>query len=232
VLFLFGIMGVKRDSLGTLLTGLGLALLLLVLQYTAARFIPVIENLSRAGAARLSSGAFLDCTALLAMTVGLSVLVTLDIEAIRFKDYAGILTGLTWFVACEFAGFSALNPGTMAVSIDPGTSAGEEALGVYGFLLRLGLRTVPVVFGIGVVSTLILLLYDGYALLADKLVLAEGHPPAAVALQAIGQAVGFAALPFAAYLFYLFYHLIVEVLRALLALPGKLDRLDKSEDET
>jgi hypothetical protein len=120
----------------------------------------------------------------------------------------------------------------MAVSIDPGTSAGEEALGVYGFLLRLGLRTVPVVFGIGVVSTLILLLYDGYALLADKLVLAEGHPPAAVALQAIGQAVGFAALPFAAYLFYLFYHLIVEVLRALLALPGKLDRLDKSEDET
>jgi hypothetical protein len=30
----------------------------------------------------------------------------------------------------------------------------------------------------------------------------------------------------------LFYHLIVEVLRALLALPGKLDRLDKSEDET
>jgi hypothetical protein len=227
VLFLFGIMGVKRDSLGTVLTGLGLALLLLVLQYTAARFIPTIENLSRAGAANLSSRAFLDCTALLAMTVGLSVLVALDIEAIRFRDYAGILTGLTWFVACEFAGFLALNPGTIAVSIVPGTSAGEEALGVYGFLLRLGLRTVPVVFGIGVVSTLILLLHECYSLLADKLVLAEGLPPAAVALQAIG----FAALPLAAYLFYLFYHLIVDVLRAVLALPGKLDRLHQSEEE-
>ena len=230
-LVLFGILGVKRDSLLTVLTGLGLALLLLVLQYTAARFIPVIENLSRAGTASLSSGAFLDCTALLAMTVGLSVLVTLDIDAIRFKDYTGILTGLTWFVACEFAGFLALNPGTMAVSIHPGTSAGEEALGICGFLLRLGLRTAPVVFGIGVVSTLILLLYDGYGLLADKLVLAEGLPPATVALQAIGQAIGFAALPLAAYLLYLFCHLIVDVLRAVLALPGKLDRLDKSEDE-
>ena len=87
------------------------------------------------------------------------------------------------------------------------------------------------VFGIGVVSTLILLLYDGYGLLADKLVLAEGLPPATVALQAIGQAIGFAALPLAAYLLYLFCHLIVDVLRAVLALPGKLDRLDKSEDE-
>jgi hypothetical protein len=230
-LFLFGIMGVKRESLGTVLTGLGLALLLLVLQYTAARFIPVIENLSRAGAASLSSGAFLDCTALLAMTAGLSVLVALDFEAIRFKDYAGILTGLTWFVTCEFAGFLALNPGTMAVTILPGTSAGEEALGVCGFLLRLGLRTVPVVFGIGVVSTLILLLYDGYGLLADKLVLAEGFPPAAVVLQAIGQAIGFAALPLAAYFFYLFNHLMVDVLRAVLALPGKLDRLRQSEEE-
>ena len=227
VLFLFGIMGVKLDSLDAVLTGLGLALLLLVLQYTAARFIPTIENLSRSGTVSLSSGWFLDCTALLAMAVGLSALVALDIEAIRFKHYAGILSGLTWFAACEFAGFLALNPGAMAVSIVPGTSAGEEALGIFGFLLRLGLRTVPVVFGIGVVSTLILLLYDGYGLLADKLVSVEGLPRGAVAFQAIG----FAGLPLAAYLLYLFSHLIVDVLRAVLALPGKLDRLDQSEDE-
>ena len=225
VLVLFGIQGIKHESLDTVLVGLGLALLLVVLQYTAARCIPTIENLGRSGVASLSSGWFPDCTALLAMTVGLSALVALDIEAIRSKDYAGILVGLRWFVACEFAGFLALNPGAMAVSVLPGTPAGEEALGVFSFLLRLGLRTVPVVFGIGVVSTLAVLLYDAYRLLGDKPVVAEGLTSPAVALQAIG----FAALPLAAYLVYLFYHLVLDVLRALLALPGKLDRR-KDED--
>jgi hypothetical protein len=225
VLFLFGVAGIKHDSPDMVLAGLGLALLLLVLQYAAARFIPTIGNLSRSGAARLSSGMFLDCTALLAIVVGLCVLVTLDIEAIRSKHYAGILTGLTWFVVCEFAGFLALNPGAMAVSIVPGAPASEEALGVLGFLLRLGLRTVPVVFGIGVVSAVVLLLSDCYRLLAGKLDLAEGPSPGAF------QAVGFAALPLAAYVVYLCYHLILDVLRAVLVLPDKLDRLDKSEDE-
>jgi hypothetical protein len=84
-----------------------------------------------------------------------------------------------------------------------------------------------VVFGVGVVTTLILMLYDCYSLLADKPVLAEGIPPGTASFQAIG----FAALPLAAYLFYLFYHLILDVLRAVLVLPGKLERLDKSEDE-
>jgi hypothetical protein len=227
VLFLFGVAGAKSKSLDMVLEGLGLALLLLVLQYAAARFIPAIENLSRSGAACVSSALFLDCTALLAMTVGLYALVTLDIDAIRLKNYAGILTGLTWFVTCEFAGFLALNPSTMAVSIVPGVPASEEALGVFAFLLRLALRTVPVVFGVGVVTTLILMLYDCYSLLADKPVLAEGIPPGTASFQAIG----FAALPLAAYLFYLFYHLILDVLRAVLVLPGKLERLDKSEDE-
>jgi hypothetical protein len=227
VLFLFGAMSVKREGLETVLAGLGLALLLLVLQYAAARFIPRIENLSRSGAARLPSGLFLDCTALLVMTVGLSALVILDIEAIRLKSYAGMLAGLMWFVTCEFAGFLALNPGTMAVSIAPGAPASEEALGVFAFLLRLGLRTVPVVFGIGVVSTLILLLYDGYGLLAGKAVLAEGLSPEVLTLQAVG----FAALPWAAYLFYLFYYLILDVLRAVLVLPGKLERLGRLEDQ-
>ena len=227
VLLLFSVLGAKHDDLDTVLTGLGLALLLLVLQYTAARLIPAIETLSRAGGVSLSSGSFPDCAALLAMAVGLAALVALDIEAIRFKEYGGLLAGLRCFVTCEFAGFLALNPGTVAVSIVPGRSASEEALGVFTFLLRLALRTVPVVFGIGVVSTLILLLYDGYGLLDDKPVLAPGLSPAAVALQAIG----FAALPLAAYLFFLFYHLILDVLRSVLALPGKLDRLDQSEDE-
>jgi hypothetical protein len=227
VLFLFGVMGAKLNSLDTVLRGLGLALLLLVLQYAAARFIPRIQSLSRSGEASLSSALLLDCTALLAMIVGLSALVTLDIDAIRIKNYPGLLTGLMWFVTCEFAGFLALSPGTMAVSILPEVSVSEEALGAFGFLLRLALRTVPVLFGIGVVSMVILLLYSGYHLLSDKPVAAEGLSPAALAFEAIV----FAAMPLAAYLLYLFNHLILNVLRAVLSLPSKLDRLDRSEHD-
>jgi len=226
VLFLFGVMGAKLNSLDTVLTGLGLALLLLVLQYAAARFIPRIQSLSRSGEASLSSALLLDCTSLLAMIVGLFALVTLDVDAIRIKNYPGLFTGLMWFVTCEFAGFLALNPGTMAVSILPEVSVSEEALGAFSFLLRLALRTVPVLFGIGVVSTVILLIFSVYYLLSDKQpVAAEGFSPSAVAREAIV----FAAMPLAAYLLYLFYHLILDVLRAVLSLPGKLDRLDQSE---
>ncbi len=42
--------------------------------------------------------------------------------------------------------------------------------------------------------------------------------------------VGFAAVPLFVYLFFLFYHLAIDVLRAVLAIPGKLDRL-RSEEE-
>jgi hypothetical protein len=236
VFFLFGVMGARSDSLGTVLVGIGLALVLLVLQYAAARFIPRIQKLSRSGEASLSSGLFLDCTALLAMTAGLVALVSLDLDAIRLRDYPEILAGLICFVTCEFAGLLALNPSMMSVSIFPAASASEEALGVLGFLLRLALRTVPVLFGAGVVSTAILLLYGGYQLLSDKLVsfpLGGGAPVFSPWLSLVAlalKAIAFAALPMGAYLFYLFYNLILDLFRAILSLPSKLDQFRETDD--
>ncbi|NQT15619.1 MAG: DUF4339 domain-containing protein [Planctomycetes bacterium] len=278
VLFAFSLLlGVRMNEVNTILLGTGGVVILLVLQYAAGRFFEALETLNRSTPGKMASGAFLDCFALLHVFGGLVALLGLAVMAVQTGPILLVLPAIATFILCQYVAVLALNPESLNLTIVSQTTAGEEAIGVLSFLVKLGLRIVPVAFGVGVVWGALVLLYSVFLVFAppetpEELIALVGleametleppeddptpdafqpsyggepapdpleassdgeeMPDALKMLPAMQTASGartilitFAALPFLTYVFFLVYNLLIDVLRAVLSLPGKLDKM-------
>ncbi len=258
------LLGVKLNEVNTILMGTAQVVFLVVLQYTALRYFGAMDRLNRSTPARMCSAAFLDCYALLNVVGGLVVLLGLTVLAVQTGLYWLVLPAIGAFILCQYVAVLALNPEALNLTIASEATAGEEALGVLSFLVKLGMRLVPVAFGVGVIGGTMMLLYAAVLLFAPPEGLdeiaefvgvermeeamgpggrpvsgdegagsSEGGPtgeeilamlPARVtAATASTILIVSAALPFLAYLGFLFSYLSIDVLRAILAMPGKLE---------
>jgi hypothetical protein len=221
-------LGVKTGSLDQVLRGVVWLLSLAVLQYSAGRFCVALDRLNRTTAGHVSTTVFLDSFALLNMVAGLAILLGSAVLAVRSGVYPLVLLGLVSFIVCEHLAFVSLNPETLSISVAADTPAGEEAIGMLAFLLKALLRLAPVAFGAGVVGGTLWLFYACYQVFGGAN-LAVAEETAAAATWCI---IGSAALPFVAYVLFLLFYLLVDVVRAVLSLPAKLDALaDKHQRE-
>jgi hypothetical protein len=201
--------------------------LLVVLQYVAGRFCESLERLNRAAIANISSTAFLDCVALFSMAAGTALLVGTLIVAIPFKWYELIFFGLAIFVVCQYLAFIALNPGSINIKIVPESRASEEALGLIAFVVKSLARVAPVAFGAFTVVGCVSLLYACIAIFTGSGPLLAG-PVALVSTQMLVYA---ASLPFIFYVAFLLISLLLDLLRAILSLPGKNGEEKKENGE-
>ena len=259
MLVLFGLyvsLGVNAKDLNTVLLGVVWVLVLAVLQYASSRFSGALEKLNRTTPGEMESSAFPDCFALLSMIVGLVVLLGLAILAVQLRLFDPILPGVAAFILCQYLAIVALNPETLNITIAAEAKAGEEAIGILSFLVKLGLRVVPVAFGVGIAWGTLQLLYacwlalsppeTGEAATMAVAVSALMDPaemaglgtsdPAMWPARAMASAttkllVTFAVLPLLYYVFFLFYHLFIDVIRDILSLPEKLDRLAEKKGD-
>ena len=160
VLFAFNvILAAKTTNLYLIVVALAWVLALAVLQYIGDRFSGALEKLNPATPGRMSSTAFLDCLALLHMLAGLIALIGLTLFALHLEMYSLILAALGLFVLLQFVAALAINPETLYIEIVSETGAGEEAIGVLSFVIKIGLRLVPVAFGTGVVLGTVWMLF-------------------------------------------------------------------------
>jgi len=261
MLVLFGLylsLGVKENDLNTVLLGVVWVLVLAILQYASGRFSGALEKLNRTTPGEMESRAFPDCFALLSMIVGLVALLGLAVMAVRTEQFALILPGIVTFILCQYLAIVALNPDTLNLRIASEAKAGEEAIGILSFFVKLGLRVVPVAFGVGVAWGTLRLLYACWLVfsppeagdaatmaVAVSALMDPGQmaglgasdpamlPARAMASSTKNLLIAFAALPLLYYVFFLFYHLFIDVIRDILSLPEKLDRLagPKGDDQ-
>jgi len=269
VLFIFSLLlGVKMNEVNTILLGVCGVLILVVLQYAAGRFSGALETLNKSTSGTMSSSALLDCFALLHVFGGLVALLGLAVLAVQTGPLSLVLPAIAAFILCQYVAILSLNPQSLNLTIVSEATAGEEAIGVLTFLVKLSLRLVPVAFGVGVVWGTLILLYAVILVFAppekpenimafvgpeamqtvepsEELPYVQETPdspqespegeeelaelkmlPAKVTASA-GRTIliTFAALPFLAYVFFLVCYLSIDVLRAILSLPGKLDKM-------
>ena len=130
--------------------GLAEVLLLLALQYSARRFLAASERLNRAGTAKMGSSALSDSCAIVCALSGLAILVGVTVWAIYEKSFLSISTAVAGFIVFEYLAVAALNPEALNLSIASDVNVDEETLGAFSFVLKLGLRAAPVLFGVGV----------------------------------------------------------------------------------
>ena len=207
----------KTGTIGGLSSAIVLLLLLVVLQYAAGKFLGALDRLNRTTGGRLPSAALPDGVAVVSLALGLAALLASVPAAIQTSLYGIIFGGIAGLLVHGYLACVAANPASLNVSIGGELSAGEEAIGAMMFLLKALLRTVPVLFGVGVLWGTILL---GYAC-CQMFFGPEGLLAAQLnAGAADGILLGSALLPPAAYLLFLLGVLLIELCRALFRLPG------------
>ena len=250
LLLLFSLfLSVETKQVNMALLGMAGLVMLVVLQYAARCFSEALDRLNRSTPARMQSTAFLNCFALLHVFGGLVALLALTVLAVQTGRLSLVLPAIAVFILFQYVAVLALNPGTLSITIGADVTAGEEAIGVLSFLVKLWLRLVPVAFGVGVVWGTLNLSYACYLVVfppvePEKLIGTVGallmaafgdSPISDEAMKmlpaqdsAIGAStilMGSAALPIVTYVLFLVYYLLIDVFRAVLSLPGKLDKM-------
>lgn len=203
-----------------ILWGIGWLLALPLLQYTAVQFLGVIRDLVQSNRTSLGSEAFLRCYALVALVAAILILVGSIVWSIDVGSMQISLFGLAFTAVSVATAWLALNPELLAISINRQSSAGEEALGILSFFVKTGVRLVPIFYGVtlvvGVIQAVIILLGmigDSQAELLAAVNRAELSAPILL----------WAALsPFLAYIAFVFYFLVIDLMRGILSIPGAM----------
>jgi hypothetical protein len=126
-----------------------------------------------------------------------------------------IWVGVGGLALFDAVAFIALHPTLTNTSVGESLSAGEEAIGLLSFLVKIVVRIVPIAFGVGTVIGTVGLLFGAVSVVRTGLLTAGRDSLGLIALCA--------CLPFASYVFFAFYHLSLDILRAILELPRKLE---------
>ena len=215
----------KTGRFSEFLGGAGEVLLLAVLQYAAGRLLPALDRLIRTTPNSISSAAFPDSFALASLALGVALLTEAAFEAVQTGLYAKVLTGLVIFFVCEYLAVASLNPKMLGASLDPSIPPRKEAVGLLSFLMKALARAVPVAFGAGIVSCVVELLYANCVLFST-----DGPVRAPdLARHTTARLVCFAAIPVLAYVAFLVYHLLLDLIRAILVLPARLEGVEGRE---
>ncbi|NUQ63023.1 MAG: DUF4339 domain-containing protein [Pirellulales bacterium] len=195
---------------------------LIVLQYVAGRFLEALERLNRVTPSRLTSSAVIDCFALVSFFLGATALLGLTILAVQTERFSLIVPALAGFILCQYMASIAINPETLYVTITTTAGAGEEALGIVSFFLKIILRAVPVAFGIGAVWGTSALIYAAsqVATASDKSMFGAVLD----AWQAGTILFASAILPLVAYGVFLMAYLSIDILRGIISLSNLAEK--------
>lgn len=221
--FLFAIIyAIRTNSFTGFLYGIGWVILIFVIQYTAKRFLPAGDGLIKNNPTQLGSKAFLDCYGFLVLIGGIIVLIMSIISAVRAGSIQPFLWGLGVFLFLEFLALVSFNPDEITIKIVEDNSAGQEAIGIVTFFIKSFMKLVPIFFGIFIVIGVIKLFIDLIGLFGSNVGGAwfSGNESAEGILYA-------ALLPFLAYVFFAFAYLVIDIIKAILSIPEKLDKLGK-----
>jgi hypothetical protein len=217
----FMVLGIRGKSFQTFLIGLLILVpAAVVLHFLAVLFLDAGSSLLRRSPSELSSSAVLAFFTLVFLAgslycflMGLYSIIAGG-SFLYFALWLGAAAVL--FYACGIA----LNPSTVNVFAGSDMSAGEEALGIGMFLVKLPVRLVPFVFGVSALVGLCAALYLLYLVFAREPIFVTG-PAYTIAHYVLAVAL----LPFLIYLGFALAYLLVDLLRAILRTPGRIEAL-------
>lgn len=207
---------------------------LLCAQFAARRFFHA--NQSLLVASRITSPALLDCLALLAMFGTASLLLGTITVCISLGLWQPLLPTLLTSALWMYFAAVALHPEVVEVTIGP-NGAGEEVVGIIAFVMKMLLKLLPLFFfAWSVLGSLVIVLsffdlgeYVMNVAGRNLLPLPRGFriPSDALGFQGIGVVLTACLMVPLAHLMFLAVSLPLDLWRALLSVPTRLDALRK-----
>lgn len=222
---------IKYNSFAVFLTGLGFVAALAIAQFAATRFLGAASRAIANTPSQISSPAFLECVGLLVLLFAAGTLVGGIITSIQLSSVLPLLPALFTSAAFMYVGAVALHPLVVNVEMSVGT-AGEEAIGLLSFFVKTSLKLAPLFFALLAAAGSLAIVagfFEGGQSFASVVgsVLETVPLPVAVPYGFAGSAVVLLAclIPIGAYALFLLQYLVIDLLTAILSVPGKLDAL-------
>ena len=227
--------GVRFKSFVAFAVGVGLALGIVIAHYAAGRFMASSDKIISGTPGRISSMAFLECIGLFLLLGAIASFFGGIYLCIQLSSAVPLVWVIVVAPLLKLAAAIALNPSV--IGIEQGdASAGEEALGLISFALKIWLKLVPSLFCLLAVAGCVVTvwgLFDsrgagfnlsgmsgGMPLPFIGWFLASGMAGPALVLYAC-------VTPVIVYLSFIFWSLGIDLARAILVIPDKLDNLKK-----
>jgi hypothetical protein len=216
-LFLGLVLAIKMEGFQPLWSALGFVLVLSVLHYSAVKFLDSGKQLIEASPTQVSTDAFPRSVALISLVAAIVLLVGSIVSAVQMESMKVFLQAVPGFFVLLFLVWLAINPGLTGTKVAPTDSAGDEAIAIVSFFMKALLRMVPILFGV-------LTIWGGVVLLV-AIVQSFGSDFAAMKGMRTGLFGGMVllwgtGLPFAAFLGFVLYYLLIDVIRSILRIPG------------
>lgn len=217
--------------------GVGFVLVVAVAQFSAQRFMTAGTRLLANTPNRLSSKSFLECVGLFAVLGAVGALLGGIVTSIQSDSMLPLIPAVLMTAYLLFFAMTALHPEELNVNVVGETTAGQEAISLLSFFTKVGLKLAPLYFFLlavaGAIFILLALFNIGQAAAAGQMLLAMlPMPPmmGMVAQNSPGQMLVLLAClaPVLIYFFFLLWYLVLDLMRAILAIPGKLDELKKA----
>lgn len=215
----------RTGALRPLAVSIAIGVCLVALQYVGARLLGACEAAIQANKSVLPSLAIPDCTFVLCIVgTGLGVIGLIG-AAIAGGVLNPVFGALALLVVGGFTALVVIEPAGINVGVDPECGAGQEAVGVLTFLVKVLLRGAPIAFAAAVTFATCGLVSLGLEILRAS----EGQEVLVIAtVRALVTATTLfaaAAIPVCAYVLLLFYYLTLDVLSAIVSIPRKLDAI-------
>jgi len=226
------IMAIKAEYFTYLITGLVFVGVIAVAQFAAGRFLGAADKIIATTPSRVSSTAFFECVGLIVIILGIGLLIGGFRTAIYARHFAPLIVALVGALLIFSYAAVMLHPKVVNVEVGEG-SAGEEAIGILTTLMKANLLLAPLVFfllsALGALIVFAAFFGDKFAASFAQILQALPIPMYGGTFGFMGSSLVIAAclVPIAVYFSFLLQYLFLDVIRAILAVPGKLDALRK-----
>lgn len=203
-----------------ILWGVGWLVVLPLLQYTALQFLGATRSMVTSNSTTLGSQAFLRCYALVALVAAIVTLIYAIVRSVDSASVQAFLFGLAFTALWLATAWLALNPSLLGIRINTQSSAGEEAIGVLSFFVKSAVRIVPIFYGVTMVVAAIHAIIVLLGMIGDsqsELIFAVGRAELSAPIVMLA-----ALSPFLAYIGFVFYFLVIDLMRSVLAIPSNL----------
>ncbi len=218
--FLIQLVATAVHGFSAFVVGVGWLIALPLLQYVAVQFLDTTRSMVTNQRTPLGSQAFLRSYALVALVAAIVSLVLAIGRGVDAGSLQVFVYGLGMTALCVATAWLALNPALVGIQVNARTNAGEEAIGVLSFFVKTGVRLVPIFYGVAFavgaihgIVTLLGMVGDSSYELRQAILGAELAAPLML-LAALS--------PFLAYVGFVLYSLVIDLLRSILAIPGSL----------
>ena len=223
---------IKYQSFAIVGIAIVLTVAVAVAQFAASRFLDAADKVIDNTPGRVSSTAFFECAALLLLLLAVVMLVGGVSTTINLRSFVPLLPAVFGTVALTYLSALLLHPHTINVHVGEG-SAGEEAIGILTTFFKAYLKLVPLFFFLlavlGGLTLLTSFFGDGATAGVAQVVMQWVPLPINAPYGLVGASVLLVAclLPIFAYFMFLLQYLFLDVLRAILSVPAKLDALKR-----